>query len=320
MTISFTVIAVVSLIFGALFFLVDFYQRTHPKLNISLIAGISISYFFLFLLPEIIPVIPFELTFFPYLFVLIGFVFVHITEKLILQKVEFKSQKRMRKLIKKEKILLRVEENIESILSKELEKDDLDNLAVKDIAQTIADLHKGGEAFKEKINHYKVKIQTNINQDLSNLRFFTNFSYHLLVGIIVVGLLAFEEEGEAKPIGGILFFLFAWFRAIITNRSESHIIFTDLEIYDTYDVDENITRKYVLALSNVLGVIIGLLLDLIGFEYSELFFIFYSFTSGVILYTIVREIIPEKEKGKPIYFLIGFIGFTVLIFTIKILL
>ncbi|GAJ19980.1 unnamed protein product, partial [marine sediment metagenome] len=33
------------------------------------------------------------------------------------------------------------------------------------------------------------------------------------VGIIVVGLLAFEEEGEAKPIGGILFFLFAWFRA-----------------------------------------------------------------------------------------------------------
>jgi zinc transporter ZupT len=320
MTISFTVIAVVSLIFGALFFLVDFYQRTHPKLNISLIAGISISYFFLFLLPEIIPVIPFELTFFPYLFVLIGFVFVHITEKLILQKVEFKSQKRMRKLIKKEKILLRVEENIESILSKELEKDDLDSLAVKNMAQTIADLHKGGEAFKEKINHYKVKIQTNINQDLSNLRFFTNFSYHLLVGIIVVGLLAFEEEGEAKPIGGILFFLFAWFRAIITNRSESHIIFTDLEIYDTYDVDENITRKYVLALSNFLGVIIGLLLDLIGFEYSELFFIFYSFTSGVILYTIVREIIPEKEKGKPIYFLIGFIGFTVLIFTIKILL
>ncbi len=312
MIIDFTVIAVVSLIFGALFFLVDFYQRTHPKLNISLIAGISISYFFLFLLPEIIPVIPFELTFFPYLFVLIGFVFVHLSEKLILQKVEYKSQKRMRKLIKKEKISQKVEERIENILSKELEKDDYDDAALKNITQTIADLHKLGEEIKQKINRYKLKIQSKINEDLSNLRFFTNFSYHLLVGIIVVGLLA------SYPLEGILFFLFAWFRAIITNRSESHIIFTDLEIYETYDINENITRKYVLALSNVLGVIIGLLLDLIGFEYSDLFFIFYSFTSGVILYTIVKEVMPEKEKGKPIYFLIGFIGFTMVVFILNI--
>jgi len=315
MSISFTVIAVVSLIFGVLFFLVDFYQRTHPKLNVSLIGGISISYFFLVLLPEIaenIPIIPFDLSFFEYLFVLIGFVFVHLSEKLILQKVESKSQKRMRKLIKKEKILQSVEDNIENILSQELEKNNLDDVALKNIAQTIADLHKQGGEFKQEINRYKLKIQTNISEDLSSLRFFTNFSYHLLVGIIVVGLLAYD------PIGGILFFLFAWFRAVITNRSESHIIFTDLEIYDTYDIDENKTRKYVLALSNFLGVIIGLLLDLIGFEYTELFFIFYSFISGVILYTIVREVIPEKEKGKPIYFLIGFIGFAVGIFTISI--
>ncbi|NVM18101.1 MAG: hypothetical protein HWN80_10315 [Candidatus Lokiarchaeota archaeon] len=315
MSISFSIIAVVSLIFGALFFLVDFYQRTHPKLNVSLIAGISISYFFLVLLPEIaenIPILPFELAFFEYLFVLIGFVFIHISEKLIVQKVESMSQRRMRKLIKKEKTLQNVEENIENILSKELEKDDLDDIALKDIAQTIADLHILGEEFKKKINRYKVKIQTNISEDLSNLRFFTNFSYHLLVGIIVVGLLAFDL------IGGILFFLFAWFRAVITNRSESHIIFTDLDIYDTYAVDENMTRKYVLALSNFLGVLIGLLLDLISFEYTELFYIFFSFISGVILYTIVREVLPEKEKGQPIYFLIGFIGFTAIIFTLNI--
>ena len=315
MSINFPFIAIVSLVFGALFFIIDFYQRTHPKLNISLIAGISISYFFLVLLPEIaenILVFPFELTIFEYLFVLIGFVFVHISEKLILQKVESKSQRRMRKLIGKEKILQIVEENIENILSKELEKDDLDDIALKDIAQTIADLHKGGEAFKETINRYKAKIQTHINEDLSKLRFFTNFSYHLLVGIIVVGLLTIDL------IGGILFFLFAWFRAIITNRSESHIIFTDLEIYETFDIDENMTRKYVLALSNFLGVLIGLLLDLASFEYTELFYIFYSFVSGVILYTIVKEVMPEKEKGKPLYFLIGFIGFTVAIFIISI--
>ncbi|MBY8979216.1 MAG: hypothetical protein KGD72_02390 [Candidatus Lokiarchaeota archaeon] len=315
MPINFTIIAVISLVFGALFFVVDFYERKHPKLNISLIAGISISYFFLVLLPEIaenIPIFPFELTIFEYLFVLIGFVFVHTSEKLILQKVESKSQRRMRKLIEKEKIVADVEENIENILTRELEKEEFDNEALRDIAQTIDDLHKQGKGFNEEINRYKVKIQTHINEDLHNLRFFTNFSYHLLVGIIVVGLLAFDI------ISGILFFLFAWFRAIITNRSEKHIIFTDLEIYEIYDVEANITRKYVLAFSNFIGVVFGLILDLLAFEYSELFYILFSFISGVILYTIVREIIPEKEKGKPSYFLIGFVGFTLVIFVINI--
>jgi len=316
MPINFTIIAVISLVFGALFFVVDFYEQKHPKLNISLIAGISISYFFLVLLPEIaenIPVFPFELTIFEYLFVLIGFVFVHTSEKLILQKVESKSQRRMRKLIEKEKIVADVEENIENILTKELEKEEFDPEALKDIAQTIADLHKQGKDFNEEINRYKVKIQTHINEDLGNLRFFTNFSYHLLVGIIVVGLLAFDI------ISGILFFLFAWFRAIITNRSEKHIIFTDLDIYEINDIEANTTRKYILALSNFIGVVFGLILDLIAFEYTEMFYILFSFISGVILYTIVREIIPEKEKGKPSYFLVGFVGFTLVIFVINIL-
>ena len=316
MSINFTFIATISLVFAALFFVVDFYERKHPKLNISLIAGISISYFFLVLLPEIaenIPVFPFELTIFEYLFVLIGFVFVHTSEKLILQKVESKSQRRMRKLIEKEKIVADVEENIENILTRELEKEEFDPEALKDIAQTIADLHKQGKGFNEEINQYKAKIQTHINEDLGNLRFFTNFSYHLLVGIIVVGLLAFDI------ISGILFFLFAWFRAIITNRSEKHIIFTDLEIYEINDVEENTTRKYILALSNFIGVVFGLILDLLAFEFTETFYILFSFTSGVILYTIVREVIPEKEKGQPIYFLIGFVGFTLVIFVINIL-
>jgi len=219
----------------------------------------------------------------------------------------------MRKLIEKEKIVADVEENIENILTRELEKEDFDNEALRDIAQTIADLHKQGKGFNEEINRYKAKIQTHINEDLNNLRFFTNFSYHLLVGIIVVGLLA------SDIISGILFFLFAWFRAIITNRAETHIIFTDLEIYEINKDEENITRKYILALSNCIGVVFGLVLDLIGFEYTEMFFILFSFISGVILYTIVREVLPEKEKGKPLFFLIGFVGFTLVIFIINIL-
>ena len=314
MTISFAFLVAISIIFGVLFFIVAFYERKHPKLDISLIAGISIAYFFLVLLPEIaenIPQFPLGLKLFEYLFVVIGFVFVHVSEKLILQKVESKSQRRMRKLIVKEKTLEEVERNIEKILTRELEHEDLDTLALKDIAQTISALNEQEQEFKTKINRYKSKIQKHINEELAKLRFFTNFTYHFLVGIIVVGLLAMDL------ITGILFFLFAWFRAIITNRSESHLIFTDLEIYETFNIEENITRKYILAFANLIGILIGIGLDLILFEYTEMFYVLYSFISGVILYTVVREVIPEKEKGKPLYFLIGFVGFTVVIFFIN---
>jgi len=315
---NFLIVAIVSLALGIFFFIADFYEHKHPKLHISLIAGISLSYFFLVLLPEVavgIPVYPFEIVIFEYLFVVIGFSFVHISEKLILQKVEAKSQKRMRKLVQKEKTLEEVERNIEKILTKELTNDSLDESAVRDIAQTISNLNQQEEEMLNEINRYKIKIQNHISEDLSRLRFFTNFIYHLLIGIILAGLLSIEF------ISGILFFIFAWSRAIITNRSESHIIFTDLEIYDKTDISDNKVKKYILASAALLGIFIELFLEIIfpinPFD-LELFYVLYSFISGVILYTIVREVIPEKEKGKPLYFVLGFVGYTIIIFFLQI--
>ena len=314
---NFIIVAIVSLVLGLFFFIADFYDHKHPKLHISLIAGISLAYFFLVLLPEVavgIPILPFEIVIFEYLFVVIGFSFVHVSEKLILQKVEAKSQKRMRKLLQKEKTLEEVEKGIETILTKELTRDNLDESAVKDIARTMSELNEQEEAILNEINRYKIKIQNHVSEDLSQLRFFTNFIYHFLIGIILAGLLSFEF------ISGILFFIFAWSRAIISNRSESHIIFTDLEIYEKADVGDNKIKKAFLASAAIMGIIVELVLELI-FPFNivdlELFYVIYSFISGVILYTIVREVIPEKEKGKPLYFLLGFVGYTIIIFFLE---
>ena len=104
---------------------------------------------------------------------------------------------------------------------------------------------------------------------------------------------------------------------MITKSGEKHIIFTDLDIYETVDFYQNRTRKILLSFSALIGVIIGLLLEIFLFEYTELFYILYSFVSGVILYSVVREVIPEKEKGRPLYFLFGFIGYTIIIFVIN---
>jgi len=305
----------IAIAFGIFFFIADYYEHRIIRLHASFIAGISVAYFFLIVLPEIaekLPAAPFDLNLFEYLFVLIGFSFVHITEKFILQKVESKTQKKMRKLLQKEKILESVERNMEKILTEEVTHESLDKVALKDISQTLISLNKEEEAMKIEINNYKIKIQNRINEDLKKLRFITDYIYHFLVGIILIGLLMIEL------VGGILFFIFAFFRTVITKRSEAHLIFTDLEIYEDLKYDERLSIKWLLGTSALTGIIIGLILKLIFPVNIELLFIFYSFISGVILYVIVREVIPEREKGDPLKFLIGLVGFAVIIIVINI--
>lgn len=311
------IVITLAIIFGIAFFIADFFDHEHHQLHASLIAGISVAYFFLVVLPEVakgMPEYPLHLEMFEYLFILIGFIFVHVSEKLILQKVEVKSQKRMRRLITMEKDLEMVEKNIENVLESELKEEKLDIAALKNLNETILGLKEQEETIKKEIEQYKVKIQNHLNKDLSEFRFFTNFAYHFFVGIILVGLLFIEL------LVAFLFFIFAWFRTIVSNRSERHIIFTDLEIYEERGFGKNLIKKTLLGLSALTGVFIGLLLELIlpvKIE-LELIYILFSFISGVILYTIVREVIPEKEKGNPFYFLLGAVGFTIIILIIKI--
>jgi len=315
MAVNFVIVLILALVFGSFFFLADYFEHKIIKLHASFIAGISVVYFFLIVLPEIserLPEFPFDLKLFEYLFVLVGFVFIHITEKLILQKVELGTQKKMRKLLVKEKTLEAVEHNMERILTKELKHDQLDKAALKDIARTLTELNDQEEEMKSEINRYKIKIQDHINKDLHEFRLITDYIYHFLVGIIIIGLLFIET------IGGILFFFFAFFRALVSKRSERHIIFTDLEIYEEAEHDLRPVIKYFISTATFAGIFIGILMRAFIPINLELLFIFYSFISGVILYVIVREVIPEKEKGDPTKFIIGLVGFTIVIILINI--
>ncbi|MHA2180822.1 MAG: hypothetical protein ACXAAH_05300 [Promethearchaeota archaeon] len=314
MAVNFILVLILALVFGSFFFIADYFEHKFIKLHVSFIAGISVVYFFLIVLPEIserLPEFPFNLKVFEYLFVLIGFVFVHIVEKLILQKVESGTQKKMRKLLVKEKTLEDVEHNMERILTRELKHDKLDEEALKDIAQTLTVLNDQEEEMKSEINRYKIKIQDHINLDLHKFRLITDYVYHFLVGIILVGLLSIET------ITGILFFIYAFFRALVSKRSERHIIFTDLDIYEESEHEHQPIVKIFISTAAFTGILIGLFMNFLIPISLELLFIFYSFISGIILYVIVREVIPEKEKGNPIKFLIGLVGFTLVIIIIN---
>ncbi|TXT53495.1 MAG: conserved membrane protein of unknown function [Promethearchaeota archaeon] len=304
---------IIALTFGGLFFISDYFERKLPLLHISFIAGISLGYFFLIVLPEIqerLPEFPLQLQILEYLFVLIGFSFIHVSEKVILQRVESKSQERLRDLLYKEKNLEAVERNMENLISEEINHEEFDKIALKDMARIVKSLHDQSMYLQDQIEKTKKKIHDHINKDFEELRFFTNYSYHLLIGLILFNLLIIDF------ISGILFFVFAFFRAIVSNRLHSkYKMFTDLDIEVDYEHPKKL--KFILGTSSLTGVIIGA--TFYGFFpiNLEVVYILYSFISGVILYTIVREIIPEKEKGNPLYFLFGLTIFTISILVIN---
>lgn len=303
----------IGFICAILFFIIDLYNESKTReIHSSLIAGISVAYFFLVVLPEIsqnLPEYPLHLRMLEYLFVLIGFVFIHTSEKFILQRVDRKAQEKIKTLITMEKNLDLVETQVSHIIKKQLSTEDLDNYALQDLAIIMSELIEQEETIKEQDFDLKYKIQRHINEDLDNIHQFTNYIYHFLVGLILIYLLFIEL------LTAILFFLFAFFKAIITKTSNDVILFPGVPAGDEAKKPQGLT--YFLATAVLTGLLFGLTSVYLFPLSLEILYILFSFISGVILYIIVREVIPEKEQGKPLYFLIGVVVFFFIVLLIR---
>jgi hypothetical protein len=317
MLIENTFLVIVSLILGATFFIVEYFGDKIPNLPtipVSIVGGISVTYFFLVLLPEIaknLPEPPLDLTLFEYLFVLIGFTFIHVSEKLILQRVDSKTQDEVRKLIHKERDLELVEDKIETYLNMELSQEKVDENALRELSTVITDLHQKKISFESEIESKKNIIHDHMNEEFEKFKFATNFLYHFLIGLILLNLIV------VNWVYAILFYFFAFFRAIISTdmSPQKYQMFTDLDI--ELDYKEPKLNKIILASSALLGMFFDLVFDFIYPINLEILYILFSFIAGVILYTIVREILPQKEKGNPLFFLLSVIGFTILVVIIN---
>ncbi len=308
---------VFAFLLGGTFFIVEYYGHkisSLPTIPISIVGGISVSYFFLVLLPEVsesLPEYPLHLTLFEYLFVLIGFTFIHVSEKLTLQRVESKTQHRVRELMRMESDLDVVEDKIESYLNEELSQEDIDENALKELTSVIKDLHQKKVSIESEIDMSKKKIHDHMNEEFEIFKFFTNFFYHFLIGLILFNLILVDL------IPAIFFYVFAFFRVVIYAEMgpQKYQMFTDLDI--DLDYQETKRNRIILASSTLIGMLFDLIFDLFYKINLEVLYILFSFISGVILYTIVREVIPQKEKGNPIFFLLSVIGFTILIFIVN---
>ena len=298
------------LIFGLFLFAIEYLSERYfsfhlggkiKDIYISLIAGVSIAYFFLILLPEVTGEIHnYGLEIITFLSILIGFSFIHLSEKLILQRVELKSRRQLQIILEKEKTLQSVEHKFENILIDELKKEKWDNFTVKNIADFLSKLDDTESKLELQEKELHLKIQEHLHDDLDKIHIGTNYIYHLLIGLIIFKLLTVDF------LSAFLFFLIALLKTTITNTSNRHIKFFDLDIHTKFSGSR--LKKILLTSSSLAGFIIGFIFELFFPIALEIINILLSFIAGIILYTIVREVIPEEEKGKPFYFIIGLVA------------
>jgi hypothetical protein len=120
----------------------------------------------------------------------------------------------------------------------------------------------------------------------------TSFIYHFVIGIILVG---FVNQGINQ---GILFFipvlLFTTVSTLPVDMTKSKII------------------KVILAVSTLLGILFA------KFIYPNidptLYYILLGLVIGTLLFTVTRHSIPKNKEGKPLFFILGMIIYTILIY------
>ncbi|UCE42895.1 MAG: hypothetical protein JSV17_08075 [Candidatus Aminicenantes bacterium] len=144
---------------------------------------------------------------------------------------------------------------------------------------------------------YKHADQKKLARELKEVHSISFFFYYFMIGIVLY------DKVLTSQLEGILFFIPIGLHASLSTASLSQI---------HGDIREGFGTKILLSLSTILGVIFALLVSVPNILDN----ILVSMIAGILLYIIVKEFLPEKEKGQPMFFLSGilvFIGFYILI-------
>jgi len=317
-----TIIALIlGLVIGILFLLTELYHEKYcfeckgPKSKekqVSIIAGFSIAYFFLKLLPEIFQELShYNQEIYTYSAIFVGFCFIHLSEKMILKRVGNQCRTIIKDLVIKKK-QLEIEEKVTGHkLNIELERENWDNLTLRKLAESLTGLNKQDKELKEHEKKIKMELESHLNKDLEKVHIVINYFYHIIVGLIIFNLL------KENLFSGILFSFFAILKATISNTSNRHIKIFDINIHTK--IEEHNFIKIISITSVLTGVIIGLIFELFYPLSSFVIFHCFAFISGIILYIIVREVIPQEEKGRPYYFISGATVFIIILIFIELL-
>jgi len=133
-----------------------------------------------------------------------------------------------------------------------------------------------------------------LKESLGNLHSIAFFIYHLLIGVILVKL------NKTSNLDSVLFFLPVLF-------------YSGVGLIALERIHERIWQKRAikifLSASTLLGVLIADLL--LGF--ATFFNFLFGFTVGIFLYIAMVDFIPKEARGRPEYFALGVLAYTLII-------
>lgn len=154
----------------------------------------------------------------------------------------------------------------------------------------------------EKYVYQHVKDRKLLQRDIKELHIVGFFIEHFVIGFALV--LAFQlPDTTFKGLIAIPFI----FVTLSSSISLEHLSRMSNKSFN----------KIILCLSTLIGALVATFLNLTPILYYGIF----SFIIGALLYIVVRDLIPKREKGKPLYFIIGvIISIIILIITRRIVL
>jgi zinc transporter ZupT len=154
----------------------------------------------------------------------------------------------------------------------------------------------------EKYVYQHVKHKKELLKDLAHLHVAGFVIDHFVVGFALV--LLFDVPGKLGILGWLVFIPFVL-----------HIASSSLSL-------EHICRhfkaskleKLALSLSTLVGAVVATAINLQRAQ----FFLALSFVIGMLVYVVVRDVLPQEREGKPYWFLVGVLAAIILIELAKI--
>jgi len=133
-----------------------------------------------------------------------------------------------------------------------------------------------------------------LKERLSSVHTIGFFLYHVFIGVILVRLDSFSN------LDAVLFFLPVLFYSAVGLVALEQI---------HSKIWERPVVKFFLSLSTLLGVLIADIL--IGFEPA--FNLLFGFIVGLFLYISMIDFVPRQARGRPEYFALGVLSYTLII-------
>ncbi len=141
----------------------------------------------------------------------------------------------------------------------------------------------------EKYVYQHVRNKKELLEELEHLHIAGFVIDHFIVGFTLV--LLFHLPGEYSVLGWLVFVPFV-LHTISSTLSLKHIC---------RHLKATKLERLALSTSTIAGAAIATIMNL----QKEPFYIAFGFMMGMLLYVVVRDILPQEREGKPYYFIIG---------------